>query len=481
MQHGRLIIRAELRQLYRNRSFWWLMLLLAFLMTLAAWNTVRQLEKKEEQVAVQQALVKTNDERLIAQIDSLQRGEADYSKSYTLPTSGVRLTYNNHRVTHLPFSPLALLAMGQSDIYSNYKKVVLYFNDSYEMNSEELISPVEQLFGQLDLSFVLTYLLPLFIVLVSFNLLSLERETGRLPMIASQPLSITYWLVVKLLVRFLFIFGLLILTTLLLVLIFGVPSTVFSSQFLQLVLVLLLYCAFWFLMSLATNLAGFASGKSLILLTSAWVLIVFLIPSIVNQASKELYPVPSRLQVINHHQASYNAIEANLPAEMRALYQTHPDWASDDPVTKDLSNATGWNIDYLAKQYISQLKHQPMAEAYEQKIDERNHWLARVRLLSPAMVLQQALTSLAGTSTLHYRSFLRQSKEYAAAYRQQVFKGLFTNHAFTAKEIRELPVFEFDRSSVPNTLLGDVLVLLVYVVLLMVMTMLFSRKNLSIK
>lgn len=472
-----LILQVEFKQILRDRSFLLFMLLLIALMACAIWYSNGKLVEKRQEIEVQRTLVQKNDHDLAAQIDSLNNNLADYSDSYTLPTNGVRLTYNNHRITYLPINPMAVLSIGQSDIYSNYKKIILYFNDSYEMNTEELISPIEQLFGQLDLSFVWTYLLPLIIVLVSFNILSEERETGRLPLIYSNPVNVSRWLIVKIFVRLVFVFGVVLITTLVLLSIFGVSLPAITSKLLKLALVLFLYSTFWFLLSFVINLAGFSSGKSLIVLTGCWVLFVFLIPSIINQVSKELHHIPARLELVNHHQQMYNQMESNLEVEKEALFDVHPNWKSDDPVTKDISNSTGWNIDYLAKQYIAQLKHQPKVEEYEAQIDERNEWLLKIRVISPTMIFQETISSLAGTSTDHYRSYLRQSKEYAQNYRVQVFKGLFTNHAFTSTEILELPKFEFDESQVKTSTSYETAILFLYLLLLSSISIILQKKN----
>ena len=470
------LIRAELLLLSRDRSFAWAIMLLCLLMTIAAWNTNNQITYKQQQIQVQKGLVSDNDAQLIAQIDSLNQGLATYENNYTLPTSGVRLTYNNHRITWMPLEPFALLAIGQGDIYSNYKKIVLYFDASYEMTTQELVSPIEQVFGQLDLAFIWVYLLPLIIIVTSFNTLSAERESGRLAIIASQPINVSYWVFVKSIVRLFAIFILTLFCTSILLQAFGADVFRYLPGFIQLATYLFLYIAFWFLVSITVNLLGYTSGSSLIVLSSIWVLFVFLIPSIVNQVGKELHPIPSRLEVVNHHQGMYNAMERNLDEELQSLFLLHPDWVSKDPVTKDLSNSTGWNINYLAKQYMAQIKHQPVSQSYEDKVDQRNTWLNQYRVLSPAMVLQGALVDMAGTSTRSYRSFLRQAQRYASAYRAYVFKGLFTNHGFTSSEIRNLPTFEFDREELADHSMANILALLVYLFLPGLVILFLARK-----
>lgn len=475
------LIREELLQLTRDYTFIGLMLLLLGLMTLACWNTHDHLESNRMEVQKQLDIVHKADEHLIAEIDSLSRGLANYEDSYTLPTNGIRLTYNNHRLVWLPEQPLSLVAIGQVDIYSRYKKIILYFNDSYEMSTKELESPIEQLFGQLDLAFVWVYLLPLIIVLISFNVLSVERESGRLVLIASQPLRIGNWLGLRLLVRFASLMLLMIGFTAVLLSCFGIPILMHIALFMQLVMLLCLYSAFWFFIGFLVNLLGYSTGKNLILLTSIWVLFIFLVPSAVNQLGKQLYPLPSRLEVINHHQQAYNQIEENLEAEKKQFYANRPDWYSDHPETKDMDHPTGWNIDYLAKQYMAQIKHQPFAEEYEQLVDKKNDWFQNLRSISPVMVMQGALADLAGSSTKFYRSYLRQSMDYATVYREYVFKGIFTNHAFTANEIRELPKFHFNTKKMPYTYTNDVTALLIYVVLVGVLVLILVSKSKNLK
>lgn len=126
---------------------------------------------------------------------------------------------------------------------------------------------------------------------------------------------------------------------------------------------------------------------------------------------------------------------------------------------------------------MAQLKHQPIAVAYEDKIDERNQWLRRFRVFSPAMIFQSALTDLAGTSTRYYRTYLEQSQEYAHEYRQYVFQRLFTNHSFTSDEVKNLPAFVFDKASLPNRFWNNARGLFLYLLLMGGAMLSLSRKN----
>jgi len=174
-------------------------------------------------------------------------------------------------------------------------------------------------------------------------------------------------------------------------------------------------------------------------------------------------------------------MEKNLEAEKIKLFEMHPDWQSDDPVTKDMSNSTGWNIDYLAKQYIAQVKHRPFADNYEELVDNRNEWVEKWKTLSPSMTVQSALTDMAGTSSRYYRSYLRQTQEYAKIYREYVFKRVFTNHHFSSEEIEQLPDFQFNPNQVKRTIGIDLGILTGYLFILIIFCIQLSKQTLKTK
>jgi len=88
----------EWLHLKRDYAFWGLTVLLFILMSFAILNSNHYQASKKLEVEKQIEIVNKFDDGLVAQIDSLNLGLNSYEESYTLPTSGVRLTYNNHRI-----------------------------------------------------------------------------------------------------------------------------------------------------------------------------------------------------------------------------------------------------------------------------------------------------------------------------------------------------------------------------------------------
>ena len=93
------------------------------------------------------------------------------------------------RYATLPPAPLAPLAIGQSDLLPYYFKVS---TDARETSSRRPRSRIRIACssGRFDLAFVLVFLYPLLILAVTYNMLSAEKEQGTLALALSQPISL---------------------------------------------------------------------------------------------------------------------------------------------------------------------------------------------------------------------------------------------------------------------------------------------------
>ena len=93
------------------------------------------------------------------------------------------------RYAVMPPTPLAALAVGQSDLLPYYFKVTTDAKETV-LAAAELENPQRLLAGRFDLAFVLIYLYPLLILALTYNLLSAEKEQGPLVLALSQPVSL---------------------------------------------------------------------------------------------------------------------------------------------------------------------------------------------------------------------------------------------------------------------------------------------------
>jgi ABC-2 type transport system permease protein len=201
--------------------------------------------------------------------------------------------------------PLAALSIGQADVYPYFRRVSarsLYY-DGYGIRFDEtygeLTNPEKLLAGNLDLSFVFVYLLPLLIIALGYNLLSAEQEQGTYPLLATLPRSLRTILAGKLLFRYLIIAVLIVLLSLLG---FGITGVLGQAAFAEAglwLLVALSYAAFWFALVWLVVSLRYGSASNALLLLGAWLLFLVLIPGLLNNYLNDTHPVSARAELMS--------------------------------------------------------------------------------------------------------------------------------------------------------------------------------------
>jgi len=103
-------------------------------------------------------------------------------------------------VAHLPDAPLAAAAVGLSDIYPQVIVVSAASKDTF-LFADEIANPLHSLSGTFDMAFVVACLLPLMILAVGYDVVSVERERGTLAMTAATSAPLAPVLAGKTLIR----------------------------------------------------------------------------------------------------------------------------------------------------------------------------------------------------------------------------------------------------------------------------------------
>ena len=141
-----------------------------------------------------------------------------------------------------------------------------------------MINPVQLLFGNFDLAFVIIYILPLLIIAFSFNILSKEKELGTLRLLGAQPVSVAMWLLQKMTIRY-FVFTLITIFMLLIsAVLFSTGGFSSFDGLLGLCLIVAGYILFWFVIAYIINIKINNSSKNALTLIGTWLLIVMILP-----------------------------------------------------------------------------------------------------------------------------------------------------------------------------------------------------------
>jgi ABC-2 type transport system permease protein len=347
------------------------------------------------------------------------------------------------RYALLPLAPLAPLAIGQSDLLPSYFRVT---TDAKEMMTAatEIENPHRLLAGRFDVSFVIVYLYPLLIVALAYSLLSGEKEEGTLAMVMAQPVPLRTLLVGKLAIRAALFLLVTAIFLAIVVLIGGVraPSGHASSgdgavRLALWTLVIVAYGVFWFAASVAVAAFGRGSATNALTLAGVWLTLVVVLPSLVNLLATSLYPVPSRVEMIQAIRVASDEANAQGSRLLARYYEDHPELAGGGAEQA----MTDFNSVRLAVSDEVERRVEPEVRRYEVQLARQQSVIDRLRVLSPAILAQDALSDVSGTGSARHRHFVDQVEAFHGA-----FRGFLAPLVFQRAKLLDhsgLPTFQY--------------------------------------
>ncbi len=337
---------------------------------------------------------------------------------------------------------LAALSVGQSDLQPQSVRAVIYSTPQEAYDETSFRSPLALAAGRFDLAFVLVYLFPLLIIGLSYNLLSVEREQGTLPLLLSQPLRLRTVVLGKALLRVAVLCGLVVGFSLLA---FGLAGADLGAEGTVTrlglwVAVTLAYAAFWFALALAVATRGWSSATNAIALVAAWLALVVVAPALLHLAASVRYPPPSRAEFLNQMRASSADIRRDGSRLLARYYEDHPEMvpesAEDGEVAFDFAKSL-----LLVYGRIDR-ESRAVEDGFERQLAAQQRLVARLRFLSPAILAQQALNDLAGTSVERYRAFRAQVRAFQAEWKAFFVPRVMKEQRLTPSDYESMPRFE---------------------------------------
>ncbi|MEM1257372.1 MAG: DUF3526 domain-containing protein [Bacteroidota bacterium] len=428
----------ELKQLLRSRWIHLLGMLLLLFFGFASYNGLQKVEKQKKDVMAAKEEVNESDALMLKLLDSVERGMEVSIPSWTIPTSPMAVGNYHPRVAAMEPQPMAFIATGQADLFTHYVKPTVS-GDETALNFTEMTSPVQLLFGSFDLAFVIIYLLPLLIIAFSYDVLSSEKESGSLRLLASQPIRIHHWVLQKLALRFFWLSLLVILTLSIVFLVLGFNPFGEGSSFFNLMGLILAYVLFWFALAFLINLWVGSSAKNAVALLGLWVVFVLLVPSILNQLGNTLFPMPSRNLMINEMRTMKAEVTKKQDEILDNFLRDHPEYALNDS-----TQSRGYYHRYMASQKLVREKMEPILGSFEEQLQNQQNWIGKFKWVSPALLVQESLNRMAGSSKEDYENYRKQVVVFAGEWREHFMPFLYNNRNFSQKDYSSLPKFGYE-------------------------------------
>lgn len=440
------IIKIEWRNLLAEKSFFILAVVFAVLLGYGIYNGGNWIKQREAQ---SRTLIETQDKELGEKREKVAQGfkgstePGNFQPNPADPYSiGMGLQY-----AVLPFASTAVFSIGQADVLPIDAGVTISTLQRTIAEKDGFENPLSFLAGRFDLSFVVVYLLPLFVLAMSFNLLSAERENGTLQLLLANPLKLKNLLTAKFTAQFAIIFGIVSIVSLSGVLLTSdIAAEGFWARVLLWLLLVAVYAAFWFSLAVFINSFGFSSATNAVISSATWLILVLVLPSLLNVAISAIYPVPPRSEIIS----AERAVNLDMRKEGNKLlaehYQDHPELMpkGDKPDLNDFG---------LAFVYIQQRKKEKVQEVesrFNEQLGKQQNLVRNLRFLSPSIITQEALNDIAGTGLERYTHFRWQVKEFDKNWTNYFTPKIYRLEKLSVADFEQIPRFQFQEESFAN-------------------------------
>tara|TARA_X000000950_G_scaffold277389_1_gene366711 strand:+ start:5298 stop:6614 length:1317 start_codon:yes stop_codon:yes gene_type:complete len=399
------IFRSELTHLTRSPFKVIALSLFVFALIYGCQNGLALFKKQTKEIDTIKSKNEDLVRKMILQYEEI--GNGTQGKPRRDPTIPYWAIYNTPSHAFKYPSSMMVFSLGQSEQYGYYKRVTNWSSRFDSDLAEEIANPERLAIGTLDFNFVFSYLCPILIIILLFNIGGLERDLKFENLIYLQSVSKGYWL----LLRFLFYFIVIAITLFILLLSYALVADVFlndSFNFIGLSSSIILYLLFWFTIFYVINYYGKGSSDNAIKMISFWLALCIVIPGVVHQVTSIIYPLNymtdyldvSREQRGKIFDLSSDSLEVELVDEFPWLKNTL--YAADSTINSGIVNRSVSGLVNILNKNV--------ALKIENSNEEKNQFIRKFSLFNPVTSFQNHINSLAGTdyyAYLHFRNYIQ--------------------------------------------------------------------------
>ena len=306
-------------------------------------------------------------------------------------------------------SPLIPLGIGQAEQYSYYKEISNWSSTFDADMMEEISNPERLVNGSIDFSFLIIFLLPILLIILTYNISGLEKDLKFEKLITIQSTSLSKWI----LFRFLFYVILLLLTVLILifsVVIINQLHSDFYSNLNYLILLSFSYILIFSLIFYMTILFSNNSSSIAFKMISIWLLFCVVIPGGMHQYASMQYPTNYMTDYLDvNRKESYDVFKLPVDQLYDKLVNIYPDLNNtkhgNDSVINNgiIRNTISAIINEMNKDVISKI---------EKQNESKNDFIKSSYWFNPISYFLNEWNSITSTDYESYYNFRKEIQSY---------------------------------------------------------------------
>lgn len=380
-------------------------------------------------------------QQAVADVVQVQRTDFPRQAAVHHDDLGLLLYYLKFAVVN-QMPPLTALAIGQRDVNPSVQSVTIRALEGQKYDAD-LTNPANLLLGNVDLSFVLIYLVPLLIIAFTYALISDEKETGTWALVAVQSRYLLGFVGRLFLIRLLVLLALLLVLGVLAVGLLAIPLDGASGLFLGTAVG---YTLFWFSICFWVVSLQRRSSTNAMLLLGIWLLLLVVLPAGINTFLIARYPVPeAQATTLAQRKGYHEKWDMDKTATLTKFYSHYPQFRQI-PVA---ATTTDWRW-YYAMQQLGDDESAGLAGKLKQKLQQREQASLAVARFIPSLHTQLQLGELAHSGLGNQLRFLDYVTRFHEARRLYFYPKIFTNAPVSAEQWAAIEVDTFVDSTPVN-------------------------------
>jgi len=343
----------------------------------------------------------------------------------------------------LPPAPLADFAIGGGDLLPATTKLTGWSNPAELFLGYEFANPTTLRLGRFDLTFLVIVILPLVMIAASFDVFAGERERGRVRITAAQAGEITPSVWKRLFLRNAAIWSVCSLIAFAAAIFAPAPqmSAARLTSFALWLGTAWVYGFFWF--SLIAFAVAFARQTETVAATlfSVWAVVVFAVPAVGGAIAEAAYPPPSRLVFLSEMR------EGEVEAVREAEKLTNTFLAEHPAMAPSTEGVPGYFRGAFLSNMEAAKRTTPVLEAFTQSRRDRKSLVDKMQFLSPALIANNALVSIAGGDVARNMAYQEQARAALDDLYERIGPAIVAKQRISVADFDAIPRFVFEEQS----------------------------------
>lgn len=288
--------------------------------------------------------------------------------------------------------------------------------------------------GKLDFAFVAAFLLPLFFIILLYDLRAVEIRNNRWHFLAATSGDGRQLLMTRLVLRSFLLLSALILP-------FIVAATYSGVSLMQMMLVIaavLVNTLIWSVLGFFVINRIESGPTTAAVLLGSWFLFAIAIPVGGKHMVEQLIEVPRGGELLLTQRETVNdAWDLPKEATMLPFLERHPQWTNTPPITKQFE----WRW-YYAFQQVGDQTVEPISKALSEGIVKRDTAMGLVALASPSLLTQRLISQTANTDIKSFQRYDKCVRSFHQSLREFHYPMMFGNVEYSLEHMTGLPSFK---------------------------------------